>query len=548
MKKISFILLFIILSGNLLISTFTYAQHTKKDSLLSVLKKDKLNKSSSGNISGEDTNKIKLLNDLSWEYYRCFKTDSALHYGNASLELATTILNSTKNKTNPSKSDLIIQQTAQKGITASCQSIGNIHEEQGDPTKALEYYFKALKASEEIGHKKEIARTYNYIGSVYHAQANYPQALDYYFKALKIDEEIENKKGIAVRYTNIGNVYNLQADYAKALDYFFKSLKINKEIDRKNSIAINYANIGSVYHKQTNYTKALEYYFEALEMFEKQKNGNGRAAALGNIGSAYKDRAELLNTTGLNKDSVRDDYYKALDYYLKALKIDEKLGNKSSIVIRLVNIGGLWTSLEKYNEAYTNIYKALAISDSIGSMSTTKESYEQLSRLYEKSTISLPDSIGGRMLNKEEMRLKALYYFKNYMNVRDSLFSEENQKQLIQKEMNFDFEKKEAATKAEQVKKDVITKEELKQKEQQRNYFIIGFILVALLSVFIFRGYKQKQKANEIISEQKSLVEEKQKEILDSIHYAKRIQRSLLPTEKYIERSLKKLKDKDYKS
>jgi len=37
---------------------------------------------------------------------------------------------------------------------------------------------------------------------------------------------------------------------------------------------------------------------------------------------------------------------------------------------------------------------------------------------------------------------------------------------------------------------------------------------------------------------------EKQKEILDSIHYAKRIQRSLLPTEKYLERALNELKKK----
>lgn len=35
--------------------------------------------------------------------------------------------------------------------------------------------------------------------------------------------------------------------------------------------------------------------------------------------------------------------------------------------------------------------------------------------------------------------------------------------------------------------------------------------------------------------------EEKQKEILDSIHYAKRIQQSLLPNEKYISKNLYRL-------
>jgi hypothetical protein len=39
------------------------------------------------------------------------------------------------------------------------------------------------------------------------------------------------------------------------------------------------------------------------------------------------------------------------------------------------------------------------------------------------------------------------------------------------------------------------------------------------------------------------LIEEKNKEILDSIHYASRIQRALLPTEIFIDRNLNKSKD-----
>lgn len=51
---------------------------------------------------------------------------------------------------------------------------------------------------------------------------------------------------------------------------------------------------------------------------------------------------------------------------------------------------------------------------------------------------------------------------------------------------------------------------------------------------------KTEQQAHEIEME-KLLVEEKNKEILDSIHYSKRIQKALLPSEKYIERNLKRL-------
>ena len=47
---------------------------------------------------------------------------------------------------------------------------------------------------------------------------------------------------------------------------------------------------------------------------------------------------------------------------------------------------------------------------------------------------------------------------------------------------------------------------------------------------------------NIVVEKQKHLVEEKQREIIDSINYAKRIQQSQLPTEKYIDKSIKRLK------
>ena len=125
--------------------------------------------------------------------------------------------------------------------------------------------------------------------------------------------------------------------------------------------------------------------------------------------------------------------------------------------------------------------------------------------------------------------------------MKDSINNEETQKASIKKQMQYTYEKKELEVKNEQDKKDIIAKETLKQKEKERNYFIAGFGLVIILALFILRGYKQKQKANEVITEQKKLVDEKQKEILDSIHYAKRIQTALITSEKYIERNLNNL-------
>jgi hypothetical protein len=130
--------------------------------------------------------------------------------------------------------------------------------------------------------------------------------------------------------------------------------------------------------------------------------------------------------------------------------------------------------------------------------------------------------------------------FKKYILYSDSLNNEENTRKTVQAQMQYEFDKKEAITKAEQDKKDVLIGKE-KQKQKIVIYSVsFGLLMVLAFTIFILRNFRQKQKANTEILKQKEIIEEKQKEILDSIRYAKRIQQALLPTEPYIEKQMKK--------
>lgn len=70
------------------------------------------------------------------------------------------------------------------------------------------------------------------------------------------------------------------------------------------------------------------------------------------------------------------------------------------------------------------------------------------------------------------------------------------------------------------------------------------FIPIVLSAYAIWSHTYTIQKAKETITEQKAIIEEKNKDITDSIVYARRIQRSLLPHDKYIARTLERLKKK----
>jgi hypothetical protein len=111
--------------------------------------------------------------------------------------------------------------------------------------------------------------------------------------------------------------------------------------------------------------------------------------------------------------------------------------------------------------------------------------------------------------------------------------------------MNYEFEKKMIADslKTEETKKITVLK--LKQEKTLRYVLFAGLSLTFLFGIIMFNRFRITKNQKNVIEDQKKIVEfqknivdVKQKEILDSIHYAKRIQQSLLPSERYLEKRL----------
>ena len=85
-------------------------------------------------------------------------------------------------------------------------------------------------------------------------------------------------------------------------------------------------------------------------------------------------------------------------------------------------------------------------------------------------------------------------------------------------------------------------------ESEKQEYF--PYILFALF-IFLVYNMRKHRNDNDIITlqkqeleEKKKTLEEKNKEITDSIRYARRIQQSLLPSEKYIAKNLRRLQNK----
>lgn len=252
----------------------------------------------------EDTNKVLLLDNISYEYYQINPAEG-IKYGNQVLALSRKL-----------KWD--------RGMAHGYSDLGTNYESLAEHTKALQYYMLAAKVYHQSGDRSSIAGNTVNIGVVYMAQSDYPHALQCFFLALGIYEELGDRSSIALIQGNIGTIYLAQKNYPQALTYFTNALRIYNRLGNREGIARLSANIGIVQDAYGKYQDALASHLKAFRINSELGNTYAIQLNLANIGYVY-------NHIG--------NYDSALRYQFMALDISRRLGDKSSVAVNLGNIG-----------------------------------------------------------------------------------------------------------------------------------------------------------------------------------------------------------------
>jgi tetratricopeptide (TPR) repeat protein len=455
------------------------------------------------NSTKSDTLRLYVLNDLAKHHSQRGEYDKAHEYASEIISLSGKLLSSTHNS--------IEIETIKKNMGNAYNQIGYVFESKGNYPEALKNYFSSLEIRMLLNNKKNIAGSLGNIGNVYFAMGNYAEALKHYLKSLKIREEIGDKRGIANMSGNIGNLYYMQGNYEDAIKNHHSALKIREEIGDKQGLAYSYAGIGAVYATQKKFKEAIENHNEAIRISADLSDKRTLADEYNNLGVIYNHREE---------------FDLALEKYKSSLELRNEMGDTAGIASSFINIGDIYIKMKNLSVAHEYLRKGLDLSLKTGNKDLIRSGYHSFTQL---------DSAKGDFRN-------AISNFKKYLLYRDSLNNEESTRKIVKAQMIYEFEKKEQVSKAEQEKKDMIMGQEKRKQKTTLTFIICGLLLVFLFTIFIYRSYLQKRKANIEITKQKELIEEKQKEIMDSIHYARRIQRSLLPTEKYIQKKIQQLK------
>ncbi|MBP7808211.1 MAG: tetratricopeptide repeat protein [Bacteroidia bacterium] len=418
---------------------------------------------------------------------------------------------------------------AAKYIGDYYSNLGYCGQLRNNSKSAFANYNKSLKIKEILNDKPGLSVTLSNMGLLLAEEGNYSLAVEYLYRSLRIAETIKFSEGVLNAYNALANTFYYQKDFEKAIEFYRKSMSMSGKEGFELELAGTYNNLGSVFDDIGQYDSSLYYFNKCIELTRPTQNYYGLASIYNNIG--------MVNTLLKNYDVAQS----ALD---SSTKYSTIIGSPEGLATSYHNKAQIFYEKKQLKEAMH---------------------YSSLEEKYAAQTnspkIMSNASLLAYRLNKLSGNYKkAMEYHETYLLMKDSLESEQNKKAVLKSQFKYDYEKKAIAdslkTQEEQKIKNLKHEEEISKQRTYTYGGIVGFLLMMVVAIVAVKAYKQKQKANEIITaqknevekqksiieEQKEIVEEHQKEIIDSIRYAKRIQQALLPTQKYIAKSIDRLK------
>jgi len=374
------------------------------------------------------------------------------------------------------------------------------------PNDVLEYGKKCLELAQKIAYRRGEAMAYAGLGEFHNARGTYGMALECFIPATKIYETLKDYKSASRISNSIGNTYLGLNNYEKALEFYKLSYSQGEMANSKLSKATSAVGIANIFMKQEKYKEAIEELMYSKDVYEKSNKDYYAAFVYATLGEAYCGLSELDSAT----------YYAR-----KAMPLMVKHNSRYGQALTYMTLGNIDFKRDKLNTALNNYFQTLQISEEDKAVDNQKEVCFQIFKLFEK----------------KNNPAQALAYFKKYTSLKDSIYNGESRNALFELQTKYDTDAKEKENKLLQQDK-MIAKKSL-QNSRILSYFIAGIlILVAVFTYVSLKNLKKQRQMNVVLQQQKELVEQSRKEILDSIMYAKRIQTTILAHRDFIDSHL----------
>jgi adenylate cyclase len=206
--------------------------------------------------------------------------------------------------------------------------------------------------------------------------------------ARHLAEQLNDSARIAVSLKTAGNGLYAMTDYVQAMEYWESAIRIYSSIGDKIGQSNVLSNMGAIYFNQGHATKAMDNYLKSLRLAEEVSDTLRIATAWVNIGAVYNNNETTL--------------HKAMEAYQIALPLSKSLNDNGAIGTVAVNIGGIFLSqnqpdsaLKYYNIALSvvenTMHKPFTLNQ-IGSVYSYLEDYSRAIK-YHNEAISLSEQL-----------------------------------------------------------------------------------------------------------------------------------------------------------
>ncbi len=252
---------------------------------------------------------------------------------------------------------------------------------------------------------------------------NNQDGIKYGKNAFNLSKKIKFKKGIATASKNIGINLSIQSKYEEANVYYDLALKNTTD---KSLICDVYRTIAVDYTEQGNMNKSLEYNLKALTLAETLKDDNRQGSSLVNIGVIY---------------SYLEKFDLAITYHFKALEKYKKTNNQQKIALASTYLADCYHNKNQIDKALDQYLISEKLIGNSGNIIFLEKILNSISGIYiQKNDLkkALDYTLKSFELNKKTQNKYNLSIEKTSLaNIYSNLGSASNYKKQQNEYLNF---------------------------------------------------------------------------------------------------------------
>lgn len=362
-----------------------------------------------------------------------------------------------------------------KGESYALIRLGDYYSDQGQSTKAVNYYSKALGIAEDLKNTPLALDIMNNLAGEFGYQGDYAKALSIYLEGIELAEKEGDKEILSIMNENVANLYNSQKDYQQALIFYKKVMKLNDEIGNELFSAMTMSNLASMYADMGELEYAMFHVNKSIAIFEKKKNKDWLAYAYETKGKVY----------------LKEKNYKwALYWFNQSELLHDKIQDERGKITLFNSLAETYLAMDNDTLASSYASEAFVISNTINFMEGRKDCAKVLYEVHKKHG------------NYQQ----ALQYHELFQQLSDTLSRNENQKILSMFKTKNDFEQQKLALMA-------ANEEALARQQNYINIALCILFIFIIVTFIVHRGQKMQKRLNSKLQAKQDDLRKREKEL-----------------------------------